>query len=119
MLVPADGNSDLGLRSSRSRIRHLEVDDVIARARRRPVIAPVEEFSVVPSGKVIGVSVVTLQVYDPVPPVAVRVVEYDSYWVPPGKVAGLVMEGGLVAPAARGNQHTEKHTPHNAFLRTR
>jgi hypothetical protein len=52
------------------------------------------------------VSEVTLQVYEPVPPVAVRVAEYDKYWVPTGKVAGLVIEGGLPANAARAVQKT-------------
>ena len=83
------------------------------------MIAPVEAFKAVPSGKVIGVSEVTLQVYEPVPPVAVSVAEYDSYSVPPGRVAGLVMEGRLVAVAARAISKPRNTPRITLFLRNR
>ena len=58
-----------------------------------PVIAPVAAFSDSPAGKL---PAETLNVYEPVPPVALTVCEYATPTVPLGNVAGLTVMAALI-----------------------
>ena len=58
-----------------------------------PVIAPVAPFSERPAGKL---PAVTLNVYEPVPPVALTVCEYAVPTVPLGNVAGFTVIAALI-----------------------
>ena len=61
-----------------------------------PVIAPVAAFSDTPAGKL---PAETLNVYEPVPPVALTVCEYATPTVPFGNVAGLTVIAALMVTA--------------------
>ena len=58
-----------------------------------PVIAPVAAFNESPAGKL---PAETLNVYEPVPPVALTVCEYAVPSVPPGSVAGFTVIAALI-----------------------
>ena len=58
-----------------------------------PVIAPLAAFSESPAGRL---PAETLNVYKPLPPVALTVCEYAVPTVPFGKVAGFTVIAGLI-----------------------
>jgi hypothetical protein len=58
-----------------------------------PVIAPVAALSERPAGKL---PAETLNVYEPLPPVALTVCEYATPTVPFGKVAGFTVTPALI-----------------------
>ena len=61
-----------------------------------PVIAPVPAFNERPAGKL---PTETLNVYEPVPPVALTVCEYAVPTLPLGRVAGFTAIAGLMVTA--------------------
>ena len=58
-----------------------------------PVIAPVAAFNERPAGRL---PADTLNVYAPVPPVALTVCEYATPTVPLGKLTGFTVIAGLI-----------------------
>ena len=61
-----------------------------------PVMAPVAAFNESPAGKL---PAETLNVYEPLPPVALTVCEYATPTVPFGNVAGLTVIAALMVTA--------------------
>ena len=61
-----------------------------------PVIAPVAAFSDSPAGKL---PALTLNVYEPLPPVALTVCEYAVPTVPLGSVAGFTVIAAFMVTA--------------------